>query len=500
MKRLLVKWHNALGWWALTGIVIWGASAIAHPVMSWFGPQSVNFFPPRMVLSPDKLPVLSASIMQADVVDGAKIIKVVAGKTGPLLQITRDEQRPREYFDLSTESYLHDHDAKQAEWLAAYYTDLPTADIEEVYFQTAFSEDYPSVNRLIPVYRIRFGDSEQTTAYIYTETAALASLSNQFKRNVQWVFQNLHTFSWLDRFEFGRVIVIVLWMLCLAATAIVGFALVIALKSRKIKDKNRRYHRWFAYVLWLPLLGWSSSGFYHILQSSFVSTTLGVRLASAIPTHESTSFGENHLSELSQFSINALSLVYSENDQLYWRASVSPLLSEAPSSREQRFSGKPMEQKSMYIPVQKNAGDMIVSDQHFVVALAKRYAGVGDEGIGAVTRVTSFGPNYDFRNKRLPVWRVEINDGAGTWIFVDPRTGVLVDQSRSIDRAERWSFSLLHKWNHLTPFMGRQLRDVIIVITLVMIVLISAFGAALLVKRQRKKRKQVTSDAVLLAD
>ncbi len=500
MKRLLVKWHNALGWWALAGILIWGLSAIAHPVMSWFGPQSVNFFPPRMVLSQESIPALSTWGTRPEALVGAKVIKVVVGESGPLLQITRDENQPREYFDLSTSSVLANQDAAQAQWLAAYYTGLSETDISETDFQTEFSEEYPPVNRLIPVYRVKFSDKAQTTAYIYTETGALASLSNTFKHNVQWVFQSLHTFRWLDRFEFGRVVIIVLWMLTLAATAVVGFTLVLALKSRKINDSNRRYHRWLAYVLWLPLLGWSSSGFYHVLQSSLVSSPTGMRLGETVPIANSLSIEEEVLLALAQYSINDMSLVFSENDQPYWRASVSPRQSEKAVSRTQRYGGKPTEKKSMYIPLIDSGNEASLDDQGFVIGLAKRYADVDDEDIGAVSLVTRFGPNYDFRNKRLPVWKVALNDGSGSWMFIDPRTGILVDQSRTIDRVERWSFSLLHKWHYLTPIMGRQLRDVIMVITLIFIVLISGFGAMLLVRRRKKASKRIVPETVLLAD
>ncbi len=468
--------------------------------MSWFGPQSVNFFPPRMVFSPDSIPALSAWGTQPEVLGGAKVIKVVAGESGPLLQITRDENHPREYFDLSASSVLENQDVMQAQWLASYYTGLYKEDIVETYFQTEFSEAYPPVNRLIPVYRVTFNDKAQTRAYIYTETGALASLSNTFKNNVQWLFQNLHTFRWLDRFEFGRVIIIVLWMLTLAATAVVGFALVLALKLRKINDSNRRYHRWLAYVLWLPLLGWSSSGFYHLLQSSLVAAPMGIRLGNPVPISDSLSINGEGLSTLSQYSINDLSLVFYENDHPYWRASVSPRQSVKTVSRTQRYGGKPTENQSVYIPISDSGNEPSLDDQRFVVGLAKRYADVDEKDIGAVSLVTRFGPNYDFRNKRLPVWKVEINDGSGTWMFIDPRTGILVDQSRTIDRAERWSFSLLHKWNYLTPFLGRQLRDAVMVITLVFIVLMSGFGAVLLVKRRKTAIKRVSPEAVFLAD
>ena len=105
--------------------------------------------------------------------------------------------------------------------------------------------------------------------------------------------------------------------------------------------------------------------------------------------------------------------------------------------------------------------------------------------IERVERITRFGPDYDFRNKRLPVWKVSLADPAGTQLFVDPATGVLVDQSRAIDRAERWSFSILHKWNHLTGITGRAGRDALMVATLMLALFAAVLGGIMLIRRGR---------------
>lgn len=509
-----VQWHKRLGWWAFVGILIWGVSAITHPLMSWFGPQSEKFFPPKLSFDAGSLHAFHISASESEFLSDAKVIKLVETSHGPLLQVTFDESSPREYYDvlnlgvdntaepLSEIKPIKGYDEAQAKWLAAYYTELPENKISSVSFITAFSDSYPSVNRLLPVYRINYADAKGTQAFVYTETGALAGLSNDYKLRMQWLFQNLHTFSWLNKLEFGRVILVSLFMLTLAATAAIGLALVFQLKSRKIKRVDRRYHRIFSYALWLPLFAWAASGFYHLLQSSLVEPVSGLRLGDKLPIAD-VSLEEKQIESLASNQVSSLSLITPDGQNLFWRASI--VAKEIPEKetdeaiRLQRFKGKPAEASSLYLPINSldlNVGNKQsdLNDQVLAERMAKRY--VGEEyDIIHMDMVTRFGPNYDFRNKRLPVWRVELNDSSSTWLFLDPRTGVLVDQSRSVDRAERYSFSFLHKWNHLTPLTGRKNRDVLIVLTLILLISMSALGAVMMLKTAKKKAKSKSGAA-----
>lgn len=502
LKKKLINWHNALGWWAFAGVLIWSLSAITHPLMSWLGPQSVKFFPPKLTLSANDVNALSNIEYDPNVFEGARVVKLVPGATAPMLQVTRSEDAAREYFHLASLERIEGQDLAQALWLASYYSGLDASAVLTVDFLTDYSSDYPSVNRLLPVYKVSFDDKRNTVAYVYTETGALASLSNGFKKNIQWFFQNFHTFNWLTASEFGRVVIIGLWMLSLSATAVIGFALVLVLKRRKISDAKRRYHRIFAYVLWLPLLAWSTSGFYHLIHASVVDTDSGVRLGETFPMSMNLSIDDKAKKQLALVKVNELALVAGEGNQVFWRASVQPKGEANPMAREKRFAGKPMESQAMYFPLGGNASELQISDKALSLSLAKTFIKSNDARILDVHLVTRFGPHYDFRNKRLPVWKVAVDDDDQTWLFIDPRTGVLVDKSRFVERAERWSFSYLHKWNYLTPFVGRQLRDVLIVFVLLAIVVISILGALLLLKRKKpvSRRPRNAEPAVLLTD
>jgi len=72
--------------------------------------------------------------------------------------------------------------------------------------------------------------------------------------------------------------------------------------------------------------------------------------------------------------------------------------------------------------------------------------------------VTRFGPGYDFRNKRLPEWKIDYGAPLDVSLLVDTRTGVLADALPHRDLPERYSFSFLHKCNFPFP-LGRPLQN-----------------------------------------
>lgn len=502
IRQLSTRWHKKLGWWGAVALLFWGISGISHPLMSWLGPTAEKFYPPRLSVDSTTLTSMKTALANTPV-SHARVVKVVPSQVGAVLQITESFDQPRRYFSLAAGEELPQYDQEQAKWLASYYTGRETEDIESIRFQTEFDNDYPWVNRPLPVYHIRFKDNDQLNVYIHTETNALAGLNNRTKARLQTVFQTLHTWNWLDVSGHGRVIIVALLILCLFAMAATGLAMVLALKQRHIPAPSRRWHRFMSYALWLPLLGWSASGFYHLLQSAYVPVTTGLTLAAPIDLHDlslkhsllqsppqSQSKTQQQVlrpenTKLENISINALSLVEGENQQPLYRLSVSPQVTNNKISREQRYQGKSSEKQAIYINV--NNGELNeTTDSKQAQFLATRATGLQRNQIEKTTLVTHFGPNYDFHNKRLPVWQIDFIDTAKTSVFIDPTTATLVEQNRRIDRAESWSFSLLHKWNHLTPLMGRFNRDLLIIVTLLFCLISGGFGIVMLLRARRR--------------
>jgi len=544
--------HQNLLWWGAACVLIWTLSGLTHPLMSWLGPKQANYRSPALsltvsneLLAPDSLSLAHlksvAHLMVASQKDGVSIAKVVPSQLGPMLQLTYNQQQPREYLPLTalvsespilekhtiaTRAVLPEYDQQQAKWLASYYTGRKTEDIEQIEFMKEFSGAYPWVNRLLPVYKIRFSGDDQLTAFIHTETSQLASLTNNTRLQLQTVFRTLHTFDFLDEQDNLRVTAVFTAMLILVSVAISGLGLVLLLKRRKIKTTERRWHRRLGYVIWLPLLAWSISGGYHLIQSAYVDAPSGLRLnetfnfegfatlpkenseQSKTSSQNSSLFDQPGLEGQSILAVSLLNI----DQQLILRLSITDKgdQSEGPAGphahhqqQVKKFKGNPAEKSSLYLDA-LTLKPTEITDKSRAMELAEQFRdtpGLDTHSldthsldtkaeIESVQMIHRFGPNYDFRNKRLPVWQVSMKDEQGTQLFVDPATFILVDQSRTIDRAERWSFSMLHKWNFLVPLTGRFKRDIVIVITLSLLTIITLLGMTLGIKRLKQRKEQ----------
>ncbi|MBB3048532.1 hypothetical protein FHR99_002806 [Litorivivens lipolytica] len=474
--KTFMQWHRRLAWIGGIAILCWAVSGVLHPLMAWFGPQGAKMFPPSATV-PDNALRQVAEIVASNVFAEARVVKVVPSANGAMLQVAESEDKPRRYFALDSGSELAGQDERQARWLAAYYTGRDQGDIADIQFQTEFNSEYPSVNRLLPVYRVTFAGDDQLTAFIHTETPALASLNNRTKAAMQSVFVQLHTWAWLDAFGAGRVLLIALFMVNLFLLAGAGLGLVLLLPSRKVPDGKRRWHRLLGYGIWLPLLAWSLSGFYHLIQSEYVEPESGLSLGQPMVFQGDAGI-QNTASAIGK-PVTAIALVPTESG---WRYRVElPAQAEA-VDREARFAGRAQSGGSQYLDAQGEAIEL--DDATYARWLANQFK-PGAE-IDSVTPVYRFGPSYDFRNKRLPVWQVTLNDDEATELFVDPASGVLVDQSRRIDRIERLSFALLHKWNFLTGLTGRQGRDALIVVTLLISIGMTVLGFMMLLRHRAR--------------
>ncbi|MDY0969503.1 PepSY domain-containing protein, partial [Sphingomonas sp. CFBP9021] len=60
---------------------------------------------------------------------------------------------------------------------------------------------------------------------------------------------------------------------------------------------------------------------------------------------------------------------------------------------------------------------------------------------------------------RLPVLRLRFADPAQTWFYIDPATGEVLRKVDERQRAYRWVFDLLHKWDLNTLTLHRPAWD-----------------------------------------
>jgi hypothetical protein len=154
--------------------------------------------------------------------------------------------------------------------------------------------------------------------------------------------------------------------------------------------------------------------------------------------------------------------------------------------RNARFEGVQPTGPAFYIDAATGAAAP-QGDREVARIIANRYLGAEDRQIIGMKLVTRFGMDYDFRNKRLPVWRVDYGAPHDTSVFVDTATGTFVDRLDNWQKPERYVFSLVHKWNFLFP-LGRVGLNVIVGgFMSALILLMGVVGLRLYLKGRRRK-------------
>lgn len=475
--------HRSLLWLALTALMMFVLSALTHPLMTWTGPQPVTHFPPTLSLTAGQAGKIP-EILSAQAIRYATQVKIVPGPDGAVLQLGKPDHAVLSYFDLESGQPLPDHDRKQAAWLARHYSGI-SDEPQSIELLTDFTAEYPSVNRLLPVYRVSFNTHSTLNIFIHTETASVASINNRWKEANQFVFRQLHTLAFLDNLPWLRVIVITLLLMALFTMLASGTVLLFRLR-RKPWLNPRQWHRSMAFSVAVPLLMLLISGIYHLYQNEFGAqqTTFALHPELSLDNHVLHP-DPAALDALAEQALNEASLI-SYQDRLYYRISFAAEQRHQHHGRAHHFEGISREQNMLLIDAVTGEGATI-TDRDLAIDMARHFRPFTDQQLTEVQAIHRFSPDYDFRNKRLPVWQLVIDDSHRHWLYIDTRSGILVERISNAQRMERYVFSWLHKWNFLTPLIGRENRDIVVVAVLFLLLILACAGLSIHCSRHSKQ-------------
>lgn len=488
MKRKLLLQsnyiHNYLGWVGVICLFLWCITALGHALGTWYVPQPVHRKPPGQSINLEGAQSLQV-LLQGNGIEEATILKAVGFSGETYLQATVSESEPRRYIETRSGREVKGLDAIYAETLARYYMEWGDIPVKSVTFQSEFSKAYSSVNRLLPVYRVSFDTFDRADVYIYTETASLARVYNIGKAVEATLFRLFHNWSWMPEgpaFEFFRVLMILLFSASLIALIVTG-TLLVFLVRRKAKA-DRKLHRIVGYFVLLPLFGFTASGIYHLLYYAGSTDEKIMTLPPAMNLTQLPDTADWPEAAKGQ-DVKSLSVGRSGDGSYFYRlqTSVAEDMKTSPGQGRPRL-------KTSYLDMQTHQ-PIARTDKARVKELALAFSGSSDEEISRTELVTQFGLEYDFHNKRLPVWKVTLDDEAGSMVFIDPSTSVLVDKTRASAQTERWFFRHLHMW-HFLDFIGRKPRSILLSLSLIASMAMGYYGIRLLlVARQRKQRRRL---------
>jgi hypothetical protein len=453
------RFHRALAWTAAVTAVVWATSGALHPLVTAIGPKPVAFQPPASHFEAATLPAPAALLAQAGIAE-ASALRYVAVDGRAALQLLPAGAGERLHLDAVTGAPLAGADRDRAIALARHYSGRHDDAVAAAWPVTGFDRDYPWINRLLPVWAVRFEGSDAVIAYVDTGGDRLATLGDAGKRRWQGLFQTLHTLNFIT----------VPYLRVLAITALVGTLLISAgfgarlLLSRGGRQPVRRWHRRIAWLALLPALLLPATGLFKLWVGQLPVTPL--------PTPPM----------LDSAALTGLPFI--AGDGAIREAVAVPVTGGAPVWRVVAPRGE-----ALNLWLTEADGRAIAGDDE---TLARRIAsGALGKPVTAPTRlVSAFDRDYGFANKRLPVWRAGADDGSG-WYF-ETRSGVVAAKVGGPDGAlaqtQALIFNLLHKGHVLDPLgVTANQRNLVMSALAASIVLTALFGIAL---RRRRAASQ----------
>lgn len=528
VKTKTARWsyskHQWLGLIGGISLLVWGLSGLTHIAMVLFGPQQAAFMPPVAEVAFEGARPIAETLAEQGIAEAVAVKTVPAPGGGVLWQVTGEGER--RYFRPADGREIPDGDQAQAEFLARHYLATDRV-ITAARLQTAFDADYSWVNRLLPVWKLEFAGDDGLTAYVHTETSSLAAVNDTTKTRLQSVFRALHTWEWVPPgMDWLRVVVIGLMVGSLLALGLTGIAMLVTVRRKKRLPGARGWHRIAGYVLALPLIMFSVSGIYHLIQSAMVAPGTQLKMGKPVDVASGKWPVEADWKGIAAGrDIASVALVQGAQGQPLYRiglAHKSPIgggehdhgggmakpehgmeghdhaammaaqaASKLPTTpaeiREARFAGIKPDGPAIYLDAA--TGNVVkAGDKDLAKAIARRFTGTPDSAIKGVELVTRFGADYDFRNKRLPVWRVDYGAPVKASLFVDTGSGVLVDKVEDWEKPERITFSFVHKWNFLFPIGRVGLNTVVAAFVIALLGFMAVLGLRMDVVRRMRSR------------
>jgi PepSY-associated TM region len=368
---------------------------------------------------------------------------------------------------------------------------------------TDFDAEYNEVNRLMPVYRVAFDRPDGIRIYVETTQDRYALAVDNRRAAFNKVFEYIHTYQWLGFLGRGRPIAEFLLIGLAFVTTLLGITIFFSTSSKRVPGNGyvraRRNHRYTAIVISLFTLAFTFSGAYHALtklhdepRRQYVArfAAAGLRAdvsALAAAVRDSGAIGSmgdsGAIGDSSAIgSISGLSLV-NVGGESYWRVRLSD-------------KGK-MGRKDLMRDMQASAPALVyvrVSDgrvlpdgeQRYARWLATQFSGRPESDVVSTTLITKFDRDYNFTDKRLPVWRVGYAASHHERYYVETASGALAVRVNDLDLIEGYSFALLHKHEFLGG-LGKSVKDFSTMFWAAAQVLVVVLGLVLYVKNRRRK-------------
>lgn len=336
-----------------------------------------------------------------------------------------------------------------------------------------FDKEYKSINRLMPVYRVNFDRADGIRVYVETTQDRFAFAMDDKRYVFDRLFTLIHTWGWLEFMGKGKLAVEFSLVFLAFLTTMMGIVIFFTTKSKRAKGsdlvKARRIHRYTSITIALFTLMFTFSGAFHVLSKFsedkrdryFVdrrtaASSIDLDLDfSKLDSVVNGQIPDNNLHSVPNREITNICLVYIKDDSsrmkdgAYWQVYTQPL---------SHPDGKGLNGKAVYYIRKDKLSLLPRGEEQYARSLASSFSGHAESEIQSATPVTRFNSEYNFSDKRLPVWKISYATHDHERYFVETATGQLSKRLDDQGLFEDYIFAFLHKHEFMS-WGGKGLKD-----------------------------------------
>ena len=510
MKNIY-RWHRRLSLLIALPVILSAGSGILHPIMTNIRPAVATQGLAPMALGPASVLVSPEVALDSNHIDSVSRLRLVHIDSNWFYQIQRWGDDVPVYLSAKNGHKLYQGDWLYAQWLARQFlegghgpagppmvvsmsSDEPDCCNEATSSVlnaggsrvlgavrlTDFDAEYNEVNRLLPVYRVAFDRPDGIRIYVETTQDRFALAVDNRRAAFNRVFEYIHTYQWLNFLGKGRLVVEFLLIGLAFVTTVLGIYIFFSTSSKRVAGNGyvraRRNHRYTAIVVSLFTLAFTFSGAFHALskfkavpRAQYVARFAAAGLRADVFT----------LALVAGGPVSGMSLV-NVDGEMFWRVRMLKGGGTRDLMRDMRSDGP----TTVYVRV-NDGGVLPDGEQRYARWLAGHFSGVAESDIVSTTLITKFNADYNFANKRLPVWRVAYRGNHHERYYVETASGALAVRVNDLDAIESYSFALLHKHEFLGG-LGKSVKDFSTMFWAAAQLLLVALGLVLWVASRRR--------------
>ncbi|HVW98248.1 MAG TPA: PepSY domain-containing protein [Mucilaginibacter sp.] len=527
IRKNIYKWHRICSLIIAVPVMLWAGSGFMHPIMTNLRPAVRTQSLPADTINPRNIRLTLTQALQQNKLDtiyGARLVHIdtnwfyqvrvsrdynlwyISVKNGQVLPngdwlyaqyIARlflegapkkagQKSAPMSMKDMSGMSDMADCCSEAATTVLNNKTGAPVKNVSLI---RKFDGEYKSIYCLLPVYRVEFKRDDHIRLYVETAQDRFSIAVDKNRAAFTAFFDFVHTWGWLDLLGKGRILVEMFFTVLGFITALMGLYIFFTTNSKKAKGnslmKARRTHRITSIIAVLFTLMFTFSGCYHAFsklgaKEKTIKTVVPGFAVSAIHL-DLAALRRAAGKPLANFGLAAV------NGKTYWQAYLQPEKSNKAKDLMKDMSAPAVS----VVYVSADDGSVLKNgDEVYARDLATQFSGHEPKDITSTELITRFTDEYNFTDKRLPVWKINYPFNHRERFYVETSTGTLAKQTNNVELLEGYSFALFHK-HHFMDFAGKTTRDVTSMVGAALQILMVIVGLTFYFRWRNKKQVKI---------